>query len=187
MNHLIRGVTEAVERRCWYAAVALALSIPDVCATVDDAVAGVRRHAGVRYRDWCARYIEPRFSSPDGRVFLNGGELWSVRNAFLHGGDFATRGREPTNTDDVLAMFDSLNQICLFVSDLPVMPARQLTRGSGVCRTSDTVSVTEFCRAICSGAQEWYVRAHEDPTSRERMQRFLRITHIDDDGEQRPI
>lgn len=186
MDYLIRDVRHAINNRTWYAATALALALPDVCAALDHP--GVR--GGQRYSDWTDQYVTPYFSDSDGQRFLTGRELYLFRCAFLHSGDLALEDPHPTEPDDGSAMFEVLNRIHLFVSDGGVVPSRGMTSTTGdlpTRTTSYSIGVAAFCDAICQGAENWLFRARADALKRERIDAALRIMRLGFDGSRTPV
>jgi hypothetical protein len=67
MEHLVHGVRDAIDKKSWYPAVALALMLPDACAAVDQPNA----RGGHRYRTWVDRYVTKHFCDPNGKPYLN--------------------------------------------------------------------------------------------------------------------
>jgi hypothetical protein len=180
MEHLVHGVRDAIDKKTWYPAVALALMLPDVCAAVDQPNA----RGGHRYRTWVDRYVTKHFCDPNGKPYLNGRELYLFRCAYLHAGEFETDDPPPIDPDDSRAMFEVLNRINLYVADTEVVAARGMTSSSQARSTSYNVGVVEFCDAICKGVEEWLVVARADPQMRERIAASPRIIEIRIDGSQ---
>ena len=81
MQHLIDGIRDAVAKQSWYAALALALVVPDACAAIDDPNA----RPVARYMAWVDRYLAAHVTQPH----FSAEELYRLRCAFLHEGDFA--------------------------------------------------------------------------------------------------
>ncbi|NWJ24788.1 hypothetical protein [Rhizobium sp. RM] len=57
MEHLLRSVEQAVDQKNWYAALLIALTLPDVSAKVD----GRKGKVGERYVSWAKEWIEPTY------------------------------------------------------------------------------------------------------------------------------
>lgn len=137
MEHLIRGVRDAVENPSWYAATALALMLPDAYAAVEEPGRGGAKQ---RYIRWAERWTQTFFTAPTGKVFLSAAELYRLRCAFLHEGDFVTSSEAPQAADDSTAMFEVLNQVTLYDDGkIGVVPTRNMMK-SGSDRTTGRLS-----------------------------------------------
>jgi hypothetical protein len=84
MGDLLEAIAIALKSRNWYAALALALTIPDVCAALE---APNRRTNGEKYAAWFDEYlgaiygqVNPDFDEP----CLTGGDCYALRCAVLH-------------------------------------------------------------------------------------------------------
>jgi len=100
MQHLVEGVRQAVASKSWYAALGLALALPDICRWVDSP----NTKSGQRYKGWFSSHVEPKYmGGRSGRdVLLNGSGCYALRCAYLHQGDFDTSGQ---SASDVLKAF----------------------------------------------------------------------------------
>lgn len=58
MEHLLKAVEDAVEHSNWYAALMLALTLPDICANVE----GRRGSPSERYKSWARDWVEPAYT-----------------------------------------------------------------------------------------------------------------------------
>jgi hypothetical protein len=181
MQHLVQGVREAVAREGWYAALALALTLPDTCAAIEGHPQGRQR-----YIAWAERYARPHFSAIDGTPFLRSDELYRLRNAFLHAGTFEVDEHDPQQPDLATAMFEVLNQVRLFVP--AVATSRQIGRTPASARTHYSTGVPDFCEAICRAVEDWLTATRDNAVVRAAVERMLRITFIDPDtGEWTPL
>jgi hypothetical protein len=70
-----------------YAALSLALMMPDICASIEDAGPGKSQ---ARYVRWCKRWVEPKFtrSMPGGtvKVFVSSEDCFQLRCSLIHSG-----------------------------------------------------------------------------------------------------
>jgi hypothetical protein len=175
MEHLIRAVRDAVKKKSWYAATALALVLPDACGAVDQPGRGQSRD---RYIRWADRWTRGYFSNPMGKVFLSGRELFALRCAFLHEGDLMTNPDRPQAPDDSDAMFEVLNQVTLYGADMPVVPARTMAKSGSDRTTGYGIGVAEFCEAICAAVESWLGHARADSTLAARIERLTQTGAI---------
>jgi hypothetical protein len=65
----------------YYAAIVLSLTVPDICSSLETRVDDeARRHIETRYKQWCEKYLQPKFS-----VFT-AKDCWALRGGVLHNG-----------------------------------------------------------------------------------------------------
>ena len=96
MRHLVDAVRTSVKAGENYSALALALALPDICGKIADPVSGSQK----RYREWfnawmAQKYVLPVAGAP--HTFLTGDDLYALRCAYLHEGDFDTSQQRASN------------------------------------------------------------------------------------------
>lgn len=82
---LIEDVERAIEHECYFAALALALTLPDICGKAEFPNDG----NGARYKKWCKEFvygIQSRNTPSGDMPYLNEDMIYSLRNLFLHQG-----------------------------------------------------------------------------------------------------
>jgi len=175
MEHLIRGVRDAVQKRSWYAATALALMLPDVCAAVEEHGRG---RVAQRYSRWADRWTKRCFSDETGKTFLSGRDLFQLRCAFLHEGDFTVSPDAPVSKDDAAAMFEVLNRVTLYAGDFDVVPVRTMTSSGSDRTTSYALGVAWLCESICAATESWLAQARTDSKLARRIDRIGQVGAI---------
>ena len=89
MKRFTSAGRRAIEDRNWYAALTLALIIPEICASLEDPGVG---KVTKRYVNWCRKWIEPSFTRRVGGVhgmdyvFLTAEDMFQARNSVIHSG-----------------------------------------------------------------------------------------------------
>lgn len=74
LDYILSEIEKALKAGLSYAAVSVALSIPDVCSALETDVGHSRfKDVGKRYRAWCQKYLEPRFER------LKAMDCWALR------------------------------------------------------------------------------------------------------------
>jgi hypothetical protein len=187
MEHIIRGVRDAVAHESWYSALALALMLPDACGRIELPGHGV----GARYRAWTNTYFGP-YVTPDGQPYLTGGELYDLRNRFLHQGAFTLTAQAPADPDDAQAMFEVLNRVVpvVAVGDFDIVPARRMTSTTGTVperRTDYFVAVRDLCEWICRAVEDWLVHARADARMAPLIDGMDRIMWMEMNGVLTPL
>ena len=141
MQELVNSVRTAIAQRNWYAALSLALALPDICGFLESPNDGSQR----RYVAWCDRFLVPRYTTRIGpdqieHVFLSGQDCYALRCAFLHeGSDDITRQR----ARQALESF-------VFVEP---PNGRMIHRNQANARLQLQVDI--FCADVCAGVDSW--------------------------------
>ena len=99
---LIEDVERAIDHECYFSALALALTFPDICGEAAYPKLKGDRNVGTRYKKWCQEFVYGihRVHSENDPLsgdmpYLNEEMLYSLRNAFLHQG---TPNVEPSSS-----------------------------------------------------------------------------------------
>jgi hypothetical protein len=98
MQEFIDAVRKSVAAEHWHAALALALTLPDICGALDDPTA----RSQVRFRKWWEEWAQPSFTSNIGadsvsHVFLGSGDAYAFRCAYLHAGSDSIDGERASD------------------------------------------------------------------------------------------
>lgn len=102
MKHLLKATNDAVANNNWYAALALALTLPDICGRLAYPGLGSK----TRFVRWFGEFALERHSAlfaigPDDTM-LSGEDCYALRCAFLHQGEF---GIEDQRARELLECF----------------------------------------------------------------------------------
>lgn len=165
MQHLIHATRAAVKDRNWYAALALALALPDICGRLQSPKNGV----GARYGAWWERYVMPKYMSSkpgtdDMVPWLSGADAYAIRCAFLHEG-----------SDDITAQRarEALDRIHFMEP-----PRGFRIHMNGGATTTLQVQVDIFCEDVCVGADQWWADHAASQAVKVQMPALLRIYGI---------
>ena len=83
---LVEDVERAIDHECFFAALALALTLPDICGKAEYP----SEDNGPRYRKWCREFVcgeHPESDPCSGDMpYLDEKMIYSLRNLFLHQG-----------------------------------------------------------------------------------------------------
>jgi hypothetical protein len=87
MERYLDSIIKSLQSKNWYAALFMALVIPDICGAVEHP----NEKSGVRYVNWYNKYMLPKYSSTMGplqelHVFLSGDDCYALRCSLLHEG-----------------------------------------------------------------------------------------------------
>ncbi|WP_395659779.1 hypothetical protein [Nocardioides sp.] len=166
MQHLIRAARQAVQQGNWYAALSLALTLPDICGKLENPSHRSRQ----RYVTWCDAYLVPKYthligSDREPHVFLHGDDCYALRCAVLHEG-----------ADDILEQH-ARKALTAFRFVTP-------PRGGGQIHCNQINSILQlqvdvFCEDVCQGVDTWIELAQAtNPEAMARVDRLMEIEVI---------
>jgi hypothetical protein len=141
MRQLTDAVRRGIEQQNWYASLALALALPDICGFLE--APDVKSQP--RYVAWCNRFLEPGYTHEVGanhekHTFLYGEDCYALRCAFLHEGD------DDVTRQKARKALDSF----LFVEP-PATGRIHCNQSNGKLQ----LQVDIFCRDVCDGVDQW--------------------------------
>jgi len=173
MHEQLAMLSDDVERAgragAWHAALALALTLPDICSKADP--------AGFKYHEWCERYLTPRFRIPHGNLFgienltaFTGHDCYALRNAYLHAGN-----------DDLSAYRRAadaqLGRIVLVQSDDfgRLGGGRKFQLPWKSTKAEFRLPVGDLCEQIIRSVEQWAMERATDHTVQKNLDRLLTI------------
>lgn len=164
MMRFVEAVERSLSEKNWYSALAVALTLPDMCGRLQSPSAQVKQ----RYKDWWSTYIAPEYIAENrfmGRLeFLTAGDAYALRCSFLHeGGD---------NIEDQKAK-EVINQF-RFVA--PIEGSMVHCNRHHQTQTLQ-LQVDVYCQQMCAGVREWLQKHKDDEGIRSRMKVLLEIHH----------
>lgn len=141
----IAEIEKALDAELYNCALALALTLPDVCGKVE--FSG-EKSFGERYKKWFSRYAFPYFAVeatklPSKKIvkntWLSAEECWALRCAFLHAGNYDVKHVPLANVQIHVHKRNSENY-------------------SHMVRDSQYADwdVIELCKKLCLAAREYY-------------------------------
>lgn len=143
---------QSVRNNNLYAALSLALTIPDICGSLEDPGPGKSQ---ARYRKWCKQWIEPKYTTqiPDpitGRqhVWITDEQIYQLRCSLVHSGSDEIEQHKRTGVDRFF-FFDQTrpNSIQKF-SNCSL---------NGVTANLICLSAADFCEKMYEAAEAWDV------------------------------
>ncbi len=159
---MLASVRKAAEQENWYAALGMALTLPDIAGKVDEPAA----RSNARYVRWCSTYFEPRYMNcQTGVTWLSGGDVYALRCAFLH------EGSSDTSRQRARQAYGRFRFIYPPKSGMVVH-----------CnRVNDhlQLQVDLFCEDMCIATKSWLEQAESDRTRRRRLDQQMRIERLE--------
>jgi hypothetical protein len=161
MQHLLYSIEKALHDENHYAALALALALPDICGWIR----APNSSSKARYVDWFDRYLLPTYTvtSGDGQqvtVFLNGSDFYALRCAFLH------EGRNEISDQRAQQVLDQFQFI---------VPPKGWHVHRNLAGTTLQLQVDAFCREIADATNRFIADITSDLDAMRRMNQLLFI------------
>ncbi|AVZ31334.1 hypothetical protein [Nodularia spumigena] len=156
MKQLKEAVRQAIAQGNWYAALATALTLPDICGWLEDP--GMR--VGDRYKLWYDTYIKEEYSGKYNDsdkaevIFISGEDCYALRCAYLHSGqdDISKSDAVPLDKFQFITpskLGESSEYYAVKTTDFvddgnKIKISRKLQ-----------LEVDKFCEDICRGVDKW--------------------------------
>ncbi len=155
VKRFTESVRLALSARNWYAALAVALTLPDICAAAEDPGTGKSRQ---RYTAWWGRCMEPRYTASNGDIWLTALDAYLLRCSYLHSG-----------TDELEGKGRVLERVQF---------REPYGNGSLHMQRVDNVLVLEvdrFCLEVCEGVEGWLNLIPNQPAVMARLSGLLAL------------
>lgn len=178
MKHLTESITKSIETNNWYSAIAVALTIPDICSKINDGTKTNRK----KYAKWFDDYVGENYKTNYSQnqlemvrkysteqdyqnllkgTLLSGNDCYALRCAYLHEGTgkiITQRARE---------ILDEIK----FVE-----PNDQMNMNGSIINNKLVLHIDEFCYHILLGIEKWNSQLNDVQT--ERLNSFLKVKDI---------
>lgn len=159
MDMVLGEIEKCLEAGLIYAAIHLALSVPDVCSALetgsdDDA----RYRIEKRYTAWCEKYLSPKFYS------FNAADCWALRGGVLHNAMPSAHAK---------LAYDQI----LFTQPNPNFRIGELIskNNGGTQLTAICLDAGWFCEKMIAAAHEWLAEKGEDPIVAANLPNLVRL------------
>lgn len=164
LNEFVAAARRAAEDDNWFAALPIALTLPDICGAVDDPGPGKSKK---RYVAWWDAYMAPRYwvrpdedEEPQWEPFtyLPGPDAYALRCAYLHSG-----------TDEVDGPTTSHHRIRF------LGPPSSAAFGYSEKTRTLNVGLEQFIEWTCLSVECWLRERADDPVAQERLRGLVSI------------
>ncbi|MCB2051446.1 MAG: hypothetical protein KDE63_08455 [Novosphingobium sp.] len=150
LEALLQEIEKAIDAKLYYLAIAVALSVPDVCSGLESDPENPKWQNQKTYAAWCDSNIGTKFNN------LVGNDLYRLRGGVLHKGHFD----HPKSQFNRVIFIGPESQIVAHDKIITVNEGVKLG-GQDVAqlRLQGKVlllGVVPFCEAISTSAREWY-------------------------------
>jgi hypothetical protein len=156
MERFTSAIRISLSSQNWYAALFLALAMPDICTKLETPSSGT---SGPRYKEWFDRYLRAIYTKDImGRqtVFMTAGDCWALRCSLLHEGSDDIGEQRARET---LSRF------------------RFTTVGSHRIRIEKVLvlNVSRFCEEFCQAVESWSNDVASNKSVRDRIASMIEI------------
>jgi len=157
MIEIIEDIDKALVSEAWYSALALAISLPDICAFIETGENGSKS----RFIKWFESNL-PSYSK-----FLSGADCYALRCAYLHQGHEDTRSQ---NAQDLIERY-------YFVA-----PKKGWTVHFNRLGSVLQLQVDVFSKDISAAAIKWWDKLEQSEDVKNRLNHTIRIRDMSKEG-----
>jgi hypothetical protein len=163
MKQFVDAVRSAISDQNYYAALALALTLPDIASKLEKPT----EMGSARYKAWCEVYLEPGYIHPHfgplgGKkfVWLSAADTYALRCALLHeGGDDISQQRAREMLDKFVF----------------VQPTSSPGWHKSKVGNKLGLQVDVFCEDVCRGVEAWLAAVSGDADVQTRIGELIVI------------
>lgn len=168
LSAILQEIEKAIEAKLYYLAIAVALSVPDICASLEFDPDKPSWSSEKTYIAWCDANIGADFKN------LSGVDLYRLRGGVLHRGNFD----HPKSNFDRVMFIGPESQIRAHDIVVTVMPgvtfggiSAEALRISGKILQLD---VLQFCKTITDASRRWVVSKTGDTHVKRNLPNLVR-------------
>lgn len=153
---VLEDIERALQAQLWYMALAVTLSIPDICSLLqrDEQTDGWPKEE--KYVRWFDTFMGPKYG------FFSGQDCYRVRGGVLHKGRF---GHPKAKYDRVLFGVPGGRRIRELLSE----------NNGGIMETALHLDLVTFCQEMIDCARSWYIMMKDDPNVKANMPYLVRF------------
>jgi hypothetical protein len=166
MIKFISAVRNAIIQQNWYAALVTALTLPDICGSLETPGVGGSQK---RYIRWFDQYLLQRYTALLGEEksheFLSGADCYALRCSYLHEGSDEITGQRARRALERFRF---------------VAPRRGLMVHRNQAGSQLQLQVDIFCEEICLGVEQWERDVASVSDVQQRLTELLTIYDLDE-------
>jgi hypothetical protein len=179
MKHKIIDIRRSLEYECFHSALALALTLPDVCGMIKYPY---ESRVGVRYINWFNEYVYPFYHHPNAceqyanTMEFTGSYCYQLRCKYLHEGHIDIHNHHEVKVDKFVLCLSSDNHSGIYADsynieldmDCPSPPFKYKY-------TTIRIDVRRLCKCICNAAEQFYNEYNDKSVFHEHSVEFINI------------
>ena len=156
IEKLIRDINKSLDNNCYFAALSLALILPDICGKAKYPADGVTKRYITWYNEYIGNYEKPTSKYNEDMPYLSGEVIYNLRNSFLHQGTPNSDKYSIKETDCKIDEFE-----LVFCKNLLGHTSKVSYNGPNFSRNEIAnrgyrVNVRLLCVRLCNAAQTYY-------------------------------
>lgn len=161
----INAIKKAVECECYLPALALALTLPDICGQIEHPEyknKDGKRLVGKQYRTWFDEWVKQRYSDSPESSYFTGDMCYDLRCSFLHSGNFDIKyfGEDEDEENKYSYIFELCVNGCDCIGESWEGPQQNTDK---VYKTKKIrIDIIKLCRNLYLSAEEYYMYKPED-------------------------
>ncbi|WP_336635387.1 hypothetical protein [Lysinibacillus fusiformis] len=180
MQNFSQSIEKSLNEENYYAAFALAVTLPDICIKLDETK---KKGSKKPYIQWFEEYVGERYRiSVEGKgetIFLDGNNAYAIRCSFLHGGDGEIEEHTSSNLNlgysKITLAFDKGKEIYLQKQEITK------TFQSGILNTNELlINVVEYCRYIIEAVDNWVIKYQDCENVKSNALKLIEINNFKD-------
>lgn len=154
MNNIVKSVCQSIENKNWYAALFVALTLPDICVALEQG-----KTSGNKYAEWFEDNLLQY------KRFLSGNDCYALRCALLHQGkDNISDQRMQEILEHYVFLTEGSH--CNLVKDCVF---------NGVKKSFLQLNVQKFCKDICVAVEAWLSSVSDNSDIQRRLKDTMEI------------
>lgn len=156
VNRLIKDVRKSLNHECYFSALSLALTLPDICGIAEFSIT---HPVANRYIDWCETYVcegEGKRVRLDDKIetpYLSGEVIYNLRNTYLH------QGCPNLNKSKIKNEINQIDNFTLILGNAKKLydVSMNIDFGNGLVNVrSYFIDVTYLCNLLCDAAEHYF-------------------------------
>jgi hypothetical protein len=155
LDFLLTEIVKALNAKLFYAAICLALTIPDVCSVAETDDEDMNFKIQKRYVPWCDSWVKS-FTQ------LTSLDLWALRGGVIHKGQTFGHPKE---------RFERVIFILPFAGNEFQITTKWSSNADPVCM----ISVEAFCKGMIDSANNWKMATKDNAIVQRNLEGLLRV------------
>lgn len=157
LEEMFQEINAALEAKLYYLAIAVSLTIPDICAALecDPAKIWVRPE---QYVEWCDKNLIGPFKY----IYVRGLDVYRLRGGVVHQGSFF--GHPKMFFDHILFTLPNVHRAVMHMHFMQVGDEKALV-----------LDATTFCGDMMNAARQWYEQRKTEQNVRVNVRNLVRL------------
>jgi hypothetical protein len=150
---IVDEVKKSIDNECFMAALALVLTIPDICGKAEYPDAGISERYIKWYNMYVGKYEKPSDPYGEDMPYSSGEIIYNLRNSFLHQG---TPNIDVTKVKEERCKVD---KFILTISDVIDSGTSRVSYGleNKITERMLEINIVNLCSKLCRTAKSYYV------------------------------